>query len=173
MESRNAPLVRQLFALLQEVLAIASALQDNDDPIAPNINVMLTWYINRIHQQIDIAAGQHLHGLVRGGPCRYDTEDSRSACRTRCEPDDFGDDIGFRVVCLSQGNHTLQLKEQADVAPLRRLLRGGSWFAHPRGCCSAFRKHIRSGFASVTVGFRVVCRDPAGHTIQLEEQADG
>jgi formylglycine-generating enzyme required for sulfatase activity len=38
-----------------------------------------------------------------------------------------------------------------------RLLRGGSWFLNPRYCRSACRYRFRPGFASIGVGFRVVC----------------
>jgi len=38
-----------------------------------------------------------------------------------------------------------------------RLLRGGSWDDFPGGCRSASRGHGRPAFASLSVGFRVVC----------------
>ena len=58
----------------------------------------------------------------------------------------------------------------ADI--LRRLLRGGSWYNHPRLCRSAFRALVQPDDAGNDVGFRVVCLDQDGHTIMLEEQAD-
>ena len=44
-----------------------------------------------------------------------------------------------------------------------RLLRGGSWRNRPRGCRSAFRRHLGPVTASLTLGFRVLClpQDPA------------
>ena len=39
----------------------------------------------------------------------------------------------------------------------RRLLRGGSWFAHPRCCRSAYRFDIRPVYRSYGLGFRVCC----------------
>ena len=116
MEGRNAPLVRQLFALLEKALAIASALQDNDDPVIPDVQASLRAHLDDINRQID-----------------------RSAAQRR----------------------------------LRRQLRGASWRFHPSVCCSAFRVHAQPDDVGADVGFRVVCRDPAGHSIQLEEQADG
>jgi formylglycine-generating enzyme required for sulfatase activity len=38
-----------------------------------------------------------------------------------------------------------------------RLLRGGSWNDDPRLCRSACRFHTQPGYASLGVGFRVVC----------------
>ena len=38
-----------------------------------------------------------------------------------------------------------------------RLLRGGSWFNHPRVCRSAFRFYGRPGFRDDGIGFRVCC----------------
>jgi formylglycine-generating enzyme required for sulfatase activity len=45
----------------------------------------------------------------------------------------------------------------------RRLLRGGSWDFSPRLCRSAYRFHVRPGFAIDGVGLRVVClpQDPS------------
>jgi formylglycine-generating enzyme required for sulfatase activity len=38
-----------------------------------------------------------------------------------------------------------------------KLLRGGSWFSHPRLCSSAYRSRAQLDYASNFVGFRVVC----------------
>jgi formylglycine-generating enzyme required for sulfatase activity len=38
-----------------------------------------------------------------------------------------------------------------------RLLRGGSWYAHPDYCRSAYRSHVGPGDVDFHVGFRVVC----------------
>ena len=116
MEGRNAPLVRQLFALLEKALAIASALQDNDDPVIPDVQASLRAHLDDINRQID-----------------------RSAAQRRLR---------------------------------RHQLRGGSWRFHPRDCRPAVRVHDLPVSASSIVGFRVVCRDPAGHIITLERPAD-
>ncbi len=39
----------------------------------------------------------------------------------------------------------------------RRLLRGGSWYNYPWYCRSASRTHFQPVYASIDVGFRVVC----------------
>jgi formylglycine-generating enzyme required for sulfatase activity len=39
----------------------------------------------------------------------------------------------------------------------RRLLRGGAWSSDPGYCRSACRNHDRRGYASLFIGFRVVC----------------
>jgi formylglycine-generating enzyme required for sulfatase activity len=46
-----------------------------------------------------------------------------------------------------------------------RLLRGGSWYDGPRSCRSARRVHVRPGYASSDVGFRVVCL-PQGPSLE-------
>ena len=52
--------------------------------------------------------------LIRGGSwCSY-PRFCRSTCRARGPTYSADSNVGFRVVCLSQGNHTLQLKEQTD-----------------------------------------------------------
>ena len=53
--------------------------------------------------------------------------------------------------------------------PCWRILRGGFWDTHPRGCHSAYRYLIQPDFASYGVGFRVACSAPVAHTIPLEE----
>jgi formylglycine-generating enzyme required for sulfatase activity len=45
----------------------------------------------------------------------------------------------------------------AAAADEPRLLRGGSWVYYPRFCRSAYRFHFRPDYASLDVGFRVVC----------------
>lgn len=54
-----------------------------------------------------------------------------------------------------------------------RLLRGGAWPNHSWACRSAVRDHFLLDCAFCDVGFRVICRDSAGHTIPLEEQSNG
>ena len=164
MKSRNAPLVRQLFALLQEALAIASALQDNDDPISPNTHKLLGERLHQIQRQIDTAVDvAPLHRLMRGG--------SYSAYRNHDQPADASLYVGFRVVCLPQDNdHSIRLEGTADDYC---LVRGGAWNNHPMNCHSTFRVcTYPSGNAGSEVGFRVVCLPQIGHAIRLEEQAD-
>ena len=47
-----------------------------------------------------------------------------------------------------------------------KMLRGGSWYLHPRFCRSASRLHFRPDYASLNVGYRVVClpQDPSLNT---------
>ena len=52
---------------------------------------------------------------------------------------------------------------------LLRLLRGGSYLTQPWSCRSTYRNLVQPDHAIDDVGFRVVCRDPAGHALQLEE----
>ena len=57
--------------------------------------------------------------LLRGGSWNDPTKDCRSASRSRShslnQPGIASSLVGFRVVCLDQGNdHTIQLEEQAD-----------------------------------------------------------
>lgn len=47
------------------------------------------------------------------------------------------------------------------------LLRGGSWYGHPRGCRSAYRSRNRPDDAGNIVGFRVVCLAQGEHVIKL------
>ena len=56
---------------------------------------------------------------------------------------------------------------------LLRLLRGGSWYDHPRSCRAAFRILSHPDDVNDSGGFRVVCLSQANdHAIRLEEQAD-
>ena len=48
---------------------------------------------------------------------------------------------------------------------LLRLLRGGSYLTQPWSCRSTYRNLVQPDHAIDGVGFRLVCRDPAGHTI--------
>ena len=48
-------------------------------------------------------------------------------------------------------------RENSKESKKRRLLRGGSWYCHPRICRSAYRNHVRPDDANDDVGFRVVC----------------
>jgi formylglycine-generating enzyme required for sulfatase activity len=87
------------------------------------------------------------HQVRRGGTWyRTLLSNGRSAYRSiwpsRELPDDF---TGFRVVCLSKG-----------AAPLRMLLRGGSWGFIPGGCRSAYRGRSQPGVPDDDIGFRVV-----------------
>ena len=45
----------------------------------------------------------------------------------------------------------------AAAADERRLLRGGSWYDHPRDCRSAYRNDIHPDFRYYYIGFRVCC----------------
>lgn len=54
--------------------------------------------------------------------------------------------------------------------PNWRPLRGGSWLALSWNCCSAYRDHVPPDVAAMTVGVRVVCPDPNGHAIHLEDR---
>jgi formylglycine-generating enzyme required for sulfatase activity len=47
--------------------------------------------------------------------------------------------------------------EKSKESLKTKLLRGGSWRHNPRNCRSAYRLHGRPGYASSSVGFRVVC----------------
>ena len=114
MKSRNAPLVRQLFALLQEALAIASALQDNDDPISPNTHKLLGERLHQIQRQIDTAVDVALFRLLRGGSWGNHPGDCHVAYRGRNQPNVPVSLVGFRVVCLDRDNHTIQLEGTTD-----------------------------------------------------------
>jgi formylglycine-generating enzyme required for sulfatase activity len=48
-------------------------------------------------------------------------------------------------------------KKDAEESSATRLLRGGSWSGFPGRCRSAYRFRFHPGFASSTVGLRVVC----------------
>ena len=85
---------------------------------------------------------------LRGGSCNLFPRHCRSAYRNHGGPDGAYNDVGFRVVCLSD-----QKKDAAVFKPLR----GGAWLSFPRGCRSAYRYPIRPGHAFDDVGFRVVC----------------
>ena len=56
---------------------------------------------------------------------------------------------------------------------LLHLLRGGSWFTHTSDCRLAYRNYFRPGGTYVDIGFRLICHNPAGHALRLEELADG
>jgi hypothetical protein len=43
------------------------------------------------------------------------------------------------------------------LSPLKKLLRGGSWYSIPGDCRSAFRDRNEPDYAGINVGFRVVC----------------
>jgi len=60
---------------------------------------------------------------------------------------------------IPERNETPTKKERnGDVSDEeRRLLRGGSWYNFPRSCRSAGRDHGQPAYASISVGFRVVC----------------
>lgn len=52
--------------------------------------------------------------LLRGGSWNLPPRYCRSASRSRSQPDDAGCNVGFRVVCLHQDGHTIQLEGTAD-----------------------------------------------------------
>ena len=56
----------------------------------------------------------------------------------------------------SRGNE-MESRVEEKKTRTRRLLRGGSWDAHPGDCRSACRGHLAQDVAVVNVGFRVVC----------------
>jgi len=85
---------------------------------------------------------------LRGGSWLTFPWGCRSACRSGNQPDSANNNVGFRVVCLSD-----QKKDVAAYKPMR----GGSWSQLPRHCRSAYRDHLQPDGASILVGFRVVC----------------
>lgn len=112
MEGLNAPLVKNLAALLQDALAIASALQDNNDPLSRDVRESLYAQLNQIQERIADGSRERPQ-CVRGG-CRCNLSSTcRSAFRGRFQPDDAINDVGFRVVCLAPCRaHAIPLEDR-------------------------------------------------------------
>ena len=78
-------------------------------------------------------------------------------------------DVCDSLDALKQRISELEANSTPTDVEYRMLLRGGSWYGHPRDCRSASRGRFQPGIADNDVGFRVVCLPQGNHTIRLEE----